>query len=177
MGGLSFGSEVAMWTATHSDLLRAVSIASISVEPTYYWFNARPGRETFTQSIGYFGLGHPDEDPAGWERMSAARNVARITAPVLMQMPENEARQSIELQSRLATARMGEMHIFPLAPHIKVEPRQKLAAYQRNLDWFRYWLQGYQDPDPAKADQYRRWQALGVRRAGGTAPDPQVHSR
>lgn len=170
MGGLSFGSEVAMWTATHSNLLKAVSIASISVEPTYYWFNARPGRETFTQSIGYFGLGHPDEDPAGWDRMSASRNVERITAPVLMQMPENEARQSIELQSRLATARMGEMHIFPLAPHIKVEPRQKLAAYQRNLDWFRYWLQGYQDPDPAKADQYRRWQTLGARRTGGTAP-------
>lgn len=170
MGGLSFGSEVAMWTATHSNLLRAVSIASISVEPTYYWFNARPGRETFTQSIGYFGLGHPDEDPAGWDRMSASRNVERITAPILMQMPENEARQSIELQSRLATARMGEMHVFPFAPHIKVEPRQKLAAYQRNLDWFRYWLQGYQDPDPAKADQYRRWQTLGVRRAGDTAP-------
>jgi hypothetical protein len=137
-----------------------VSIASVSLEPAYYWFNARPGRETFSQSIGYFGLGHPDETPEGWARMSPARNVDRFTAPVLMQLPENEARQTIELQSRLATARLGEMHVFPFAQHIKVEPRQRLAASQRNLDWFRCWLQGYVDPDPRKAEQYRRWALL-----------------
>ena len=78
-----------------------------------------------------------------------------------MQFPEQEARLSIELVSRLATARMGETHIFPYAPHIKVEPRQKLAAYERNLDWFRFWLKGETDPDPAKAGQYQRWSKLG----------------
>ena len=98
---------------------------------------------------------------AAWRSLSTALNIDHIHAPVLMQLPEHEARQAVELQSRLASARMGEMHIFPLAPHIKVEPRQKLAAYQRNLDWFRYWLTGQIDPDPAKADQYQRWSKLG----------------
>lgn len=162
MGGLSFGSEVTMWTARYSDLLKAVSIASVQMEPAYYWFNARPGREMFADNLrAYWKLGRPDENPAAWRSLSTALNIDHIHAPVLMQLPEHEARQAVELQSRLASARMGEMHIFPLAPHIKVEPRQKLAAYQRNLDWFRYWLTGQIDPDPAKADQYQRWSKLG----------------
>ena len=26
--------------------------------------------------------------------------------------------------------------------------------------WFRFWLQDYEDPDPAKAEQYARWREL-----------------
>ncbi|SKB75340.1 Atxe2 family lasso peptide isopeptidase [Sphingopyxis flava] len=164
MGGLSFGSEVTMWTAMHSDLLKAISIASVQMEPTYYWFNARPGRETFAETLRKtWDLGAPDETPARWKALSPARNIDRIKAPILMQFPEQEARLSIELVSRLATARMGETHIFPYAPHVKVEPRQKLAVYERNLDWFRYWLKGEKNSSPAKADQYRRWSKLGPR--------------
>ncbi len=162
MGGLSFGSEVTMWTMMHSDLLKAASIASVQMEPAYYWFNARPGRETFADNVRKgWNVGRPDEDPAGWKRISPALNTDRIEAPLLMQLPEQEARLSIELQSKLALARLGELHVFPFAPHVKVEPRQKLAAYQRNLDWFRYWLKGEIDPDPAKAAQYQRWSMLG----------------
>ncbi len=164
MGGLSFGSEVTMWTAMHSDILKAISIASVQMEPSYYWFNARPGRETFSETLRKtWNLGAPDETPDQWKTLSPALNIDRIKAPILMQFPEQEARLSIELVSRLAIARMGETHIFPYAPHVKVEPRQKLAAYERNLDWFRYWLKGEKDPSAAKADQYRRWAKLGSR--------------
>src|SRR5690606_28265908 len=96
-----------------------------------------------------------------WKALSPARNIDRIKAPILMQFPEQEARLSIELVSRLATARMGETHIFPYAPHVTVEPRQTLAVYARNLDRFRFWLNSDVDPDPAKAAQYRRWLKLG----------------
>lgn len=162
MGGLSFGSEVTMWTASHSNLLKAAAIASTSLGPAYYWFNERPSRAMFADNLRRnWKLGSPDTDPGAWKHMSPAANIDRIRAPILMQLPESEARQTIELQSKLATARMGEMHIFPLAPHIKFEPRQKLAVYQRNLDWFLYWLKGEVDPDPAKSAQYARWSMLG----------------
>lgn len=161
MGGLSFGSEVAMWTATHSKLLKAVSIASVQAEPAYYWFNAGAGRDFFRQNLEkVWGLGPPDTDIADWRRRSPSLQVDRINAPVLMQLPEQEARQSPELQARLTAAGKGELHVFPFAPHIKVEPRQKHSVYKRNLDWFRYWLQGHIDPDPGKADQYARWARL-----------------
>ncbi len=169
MGGLSFGSEVTMWTASHSRLLKAAAIASVHVSPSYYWFNARPGRENFAENLRrYWKLGPPDEDMAAWKQMSSSGDIGLISAPILMQLPENEMRQSIELVSKLATARMGELHVFPLAPHIKVEPRQKLAVYQRNLDWFRYWLKGEVDPDPAKSAQYERWRLLGPKKGAAS---------
>lgn len=161
MGGLSFGSEITMVTATKSNLLRAASIASVQIEPSYYWFNARPGRETFSDNLKEtWHVGTPEETPEGWKELSPALRAERIKAPILMQFPEQEMRLSIELVSKLATARKGETHVFPFAPHIKVEPRQKLAAYERNLDWFRFWLKGETDPDPAKAAQYQRWSKL-----------------
>ncbi len=163
MGGLSFGSEVTMWTATHSDLLKAVSIASVQAEPSYYWYNAGAGRDFFRKNLqAVWGLGPPDEDPAGWQRISPSLQVDRMAAPVLMQLPEQEARLSPELHARISAAGKGELHVFPFAPHLKIEPRQKLAVYQRNLDWFRYWLQGYVDPHPVKAAQYARWERFDV---------------
>ena len=56
-----------------------------------------------------------------------------------------------------------ELHVFPDEAHIKVQPRHRLAVYRRNLDWFRFWLQGHVDPDPAKAEQYRRWRVMAER--------------
>jgi len=29
-----------------------------------------------------------------------------------------------------------------------------------SVDWFRFWLQDYEDPDPAKKEQYERWRGL-----------------
>lgn len=169
MGGLSFGSEVTMWTASHSRLLKAAAIASVHVSPSYYWFNARPGRENFAENLRrYWKLGPPDEDMAAWKQMSSSADIGALGAPILMQLPENEMRQSIELVSKLASARMGELHVFPLAPHIKVEPRQKLAVYERNLDWFRYWLKDEVDPDPAKSAQYERWRELGPKKGAAS---------
>jgi hypothetical protein len=44
--------------------------------------------------------------------------------------------------------------------HILSEPRARLASQGGSVDWFRFWLQGYEDPNPAKAPQYRRWEKL-----------------
>ena len=52
------------------------------------------------------------------------------------------------------------MFAFPNEPHQKFQPRHKLAVYERNLDWFRFWLKDEEDPNPAKADEYERWREL-----------------
>jgi hypothetical protein len=57
-------------------------------------------------------------------------------------------------------ARAYEAHIFPDEHHIKWQPAHRLAIYNRNLDWFRFWLQDIEDPDPAKAVQYERLRKL-----------------
>lgn len=44
--------------------------------------------------------------------------------------------------------------------HILQKPRNRVVSQQGNVDWFRFWLQGYQDPDPSKKEQYKRWEHL-----------------
>lgn len=161
MGGLSFGSEVAMWVATYSRLLAALSVSSAQVEPAQYWLSAQPGTDHAYFRKKVWGLGRPEETPAQWRLVSPAFNAQRITAPVLFQLPEQEARQMPELYARLmAAGTPAEFYAFPEEAHLKIQPRHRLAVFDRNLDWFRYWLQDYRDPDRAKIAQYERWDRL-----------------
>ena len=164
MGGLSFGTEVTLWTLIHSELIAAASIASPQFEPASYWFNGVRGRDYHRGLREVWGLGAPEETPEQWRLLSAAMNAERIGAPLLMQLAEQESRYAVELHARLTNSTTpAELYVFPEEPHIKVQPRHRLAVYGRNLDWFRFWLLGLEDPDPAKAEQYRRWRALAER--------------
>ena len=49
---------------------------------------------------------------------------------------------------------------IPGAQHILQKPLDRFASQQGNVDWFRFWLKGEEDPSPAKADQYKRWREL-----------------
>lgn len=161
MGGLSFGSEVAMWVAMHSKLLAALSVSSAQVEPAQYWLSAQPGTDHAYFRRKVWGLGRPGETPAQWKLVSPALNAERMSVPTLFQLPEQEARQMPELHARLVAAGTPtELYAFPDEAHVKIQPRHRLAIFDRNLDWFRYWLQDYRDPQPAKAAQYQRWDRL-----------------
>ncbi len=44
--------------------------------------------------------------------------------------------------------------------HVLSNPAARLVSQGGTVDWMRFWLQGYEDPDPAKAEQYKRWREL-----------------
>lgn len=171
MGGFSFGSEVATWIAMHSNVLAALSIASAQYEQGAYWIDTLGAPDRAKMIRDAWHLGSPDETPARWRMVSPAMNASSIHAATIMQLPEQEARRIPELATRLIASRTpAELFAFPDEDHLVVQPRHRAVIYQRNLDWFRYWLQGYVDRDPAKADQYRRWDALKNRRDSSVSP-------
>ena len=58
------------------------------------------------------------------------------------------------------------------APHILVKPHERYISEQSAVDWFKFWLNGQEDIDPEKAEQYARWRELrrlakGSIRSGG----------
>lgn len=166
MGGVSFGGETTMWIAQHSTVLSAISVANTLLSPTYYWFNALPGSPIPPVLKQVWGIGRPEDEPERWQRLSPVLATNTIDVPLLMQLPEREFRFNIELAARLAqAAKPVELWAFPQETHLKYQPRHKVAVYQRNLDWFRFWLQNHVDPDPNKAEQYRRWEAMKHGRA------------
>ena len=49
---------------------------------------------------------------------------------------------------------------FPKGQHIHQTPLERMASQQGDVDWFRFWLQDYEDPDPSKGSQYKLWEKL-----------------
>jgi dipeptidyl aminopeptidase/acylaminoacyl peptidase len=160
MGGLSFGSEVTMWTLIHSDLITAASMASPTTSPMYYLLGSNIGEPFLSLLRKNWQLGAPDETPAQWRQISPTLNLAKLRAPILMQFPEQEYMHGLDYAIPLMRSDRADVYVFPNEPHNKFQPRHKLAVYVRNLDWFRFWLQGYEDPEPAKAAQYARWRSM-----------------
>ena len=157
MGGLSFGSEVAMWTAMHSDVLSAISVSSPMPTSTFQLIGSLRGESFFGSLRRNWQAGAMDETPDRWRTLSPAFNVDRLRLPVLMQMAEQEYIYALDYAIPLIRQRRGELHVFPHEPHQKVQPRHRLAVYQRNLDWFRFWLQGVEEGDPRRRGQYEHW--------------------
>lgn len=171
MGGLSYGSEVTMWTLMRSHLLSAASISSPSLTPNWYLFNSL--RKGFRDVVRKnWQLGSPDESRRRWAMMSPVFNLDKIEAPVLFQMSEQEYLMAVEYTFPLIRKERADMYVFPDEPHIKFQPRHKLAAYERNVDWFRFWLQGYEDSNPAKLPQYTRWRLMRRAMHAGTPYGP-----
>jgi dipeptidyl aminopeptidase/acylaminoacyl peptidase len=44
--------------------------------------------------------------------------------------------------------------------HVLSNPAERMVSQGGTVDWFRFWLKGEEDPDPAKAEQYARWREL-----------------
>lgn len=171
MGALSYGSDVTLWTAVYSNVLAAASVSSPSVNEVYYLFNSLR-RNFHTGLAQMWDLGSPDEARERWEAISPTYHLDEINVPILFQMPEQEYRLILEYALPLVRRRQADIYAFPDEAHNKFQPRHKLAAYIRNVDWFRFWLQdNYEDPDPLKADQYREWRAMraemSIRREAG----------
>jgi len=66
--------------------------------------------------------------------------------------------------SRLRSShRPVELYVIPdidHGTHVLQNPRQLLASLGGLVDWFDFWLNGHEDPDPGKRQQYSRWEKL-----------------
>ena len=159
MGGLSYGSEVTLWTLIRSNVVTAASVSSGSVTPVYYLFNSL--RDAFRSNLRkLWQLGDPNETSKHWREISPVYHLDKIKAPILFQMIEQEYRMALDYALPLVRRHQGDIYVFPNETHIKFQPRHKLAVYERNVDWFRFWLQGYEDPSPEKAGQYGIWREM-----------------
>lgn len=160
MGGLSFGAESTLWVAMKSDLLAATSVTSPFATPIYYLLASLRGEAFLSGLQENWQLGSPEETPKQWRRLSPTYNVDKIQAPMLLQMPEEEYIYSLDYVVPLIHRHKADLFVFPEEPHVKFQPRHLQAAYERNFDWFRFWLQGVEDRALQKEAQYARWRMM-----------------
>ena len=102
-----------------------------------------------------FGKGLED-----WINRSPGFHLDKIKAPVLI-ATEREAIDMWQPFSGLRYLKKPvELVRVNTDEHVITNPVERLASQGLSVDWFRFWLQGYEDPDPAKAEQYKRWSEL-----------------
>ncbi|MCY1170495.1 hypothetical protein D9M73_105680 [compost metagenome] len=81
-----------------------------------------------------------------WSRMSLVVNAGKILAPLLIQQSDDEFRGALSSYAALKQAnRPISLYVFPGEHHVKWQPTHRLAAYERNLRWFDFWLRGIGD--------------------------------
>ena len=114
-------------------------------------------------------LGYPPAAPVDdtfWRPYSLALNARTVRTPLLMQLADSELLSSLHAYTALeAAGQPVDLYFYPNEFHFKWQPAHRQAVYDRNLDWFSFWLQGREDPAPAKVEQYAHWRALRDRLA------------
>jgi dipeptidyl aminopeptidase/acylaminoacyl peptidase len=104
-----------------------------------------------------------------WMKYSISFNLDRIRTPLLMEVMGYKKSQNNpatipalaqydEVFTGLNRLRKPvELYFYPNEGHQPEGPRARLASLQRNLDWYRFWLQGTERDDPEDKNRYGRW--------------------
>ncbi len=108
-----------------------------------------------------------------WLDYSVSFNLDKIHTPLLMEQmgdgllydkvdaPPIGLTESFEVFSGLnRLSKPVELYYYPNESHTPDHPRARLATMQRNVDWYRFWLQGYERSNPEDPQQYVRWREL-----------------
>jgi hypothetical protein len=173
LSGHSFGADFGSYCLGHSlgkdpsHGIAAAAFRSGSVLERAQWdlFDTAAWRRDPVNGI-YARLHLPDprHDPAGrWQDISVANKAAQINTPLLIQAGDTEYLRSLSLWSALRDeGKAVEMHVFPEEPHRLIQPAHQLMNFERQIDWFRFWLKSEEDEAPSKRSQYERWRGLQV---------------
>ena len=97
-----------------------------------------------------------------WLKRSPGFNMDKVTAPLQVVAPGRNG--LLEMWEPYAALRyLGkpvDLILLPEGTHVLTNPAERLTSQGGTVDWFRFWLNGEEDPDPAKVEQYRRWRKM-----------------
>ncbi len=145
--GYSRGTEIVAYEISHTKLFRAVSGAAGDDSPYFYYMASRRVQDDVFSKDGVGGW--PEgKSKANWQQVAPELNANRIDIPVLNNDPDSEFLADLALYTSLRDlGKPMELYIYPNELHVINQPKHRYQIYQRNLDWFRFWLKGEEDPD------------------------------
>ena len=150
-----------------SDLFAAavVTNGNFSYVPYVMWSSDGPPneleRECEAMNGGVPWLG---DNLSKWHEKAPNFGLARISTPLLLTATERG--EFIPQWEIFAGLRRLGKPVDMLwwwrqnTPHILVQPAQRYASQETVVDWFDFWLNHHEDPEPGKQAQYLRWRDL-----------------
>jgi len=153
-------------------VLEALTLGKVHFKAASITDGMNFGYMNYLQSIGLHGflndeVGVIGSEPFGpglskWIKASPTFSFDRVTAPLrVVSMRGSSVVGMWEPYALLeAMHKPVDFIVLNTREHSLTDPAIRLAAQGGNVDWFRFWLQDYEDPDPMKRDQYMRWHNL-----------------
>lgn len=156
--GFSHGSEIVGYAVTHTTMFRAV-VGAGGYDPYFYDLAGNAWHRHFHDwGLGGWPSGEAIEK---WKEIAVSLRADRVECPILENVPDAEY---LTYLSRLtALGELGkpiEMHVYPDERHVKNQPKNRYEVYNRNVEWFRFWLKDEEDFGPERAGEVRRWKRL-----------------
>jgi hypothetical protein len=149
--------------ARYPALLAAVSMSdSLQIGYVNYLFGI--GNQITEQGYARLTGGAPDATNIGdWFKRNPLYEIGRTPAAIRLE-EMGHGLGFWETYTILRRAgRPVDFVVYPGGSHVLQKPAERMASQGGTVDWFRFWLQNYEDPDPAKQQQYRRWREMRER--------------
>lgn len=159
ISGFSDGTVTTQWALINSDLFDVASIGSCCEDLNLYAIVAGPlfTRQLEESGMRLFEPGIEDQ----WRPVSLLLNVDQVKVPILIQNTDSEYKGGLDV---LATyrhyGRPIELYVFEDETHVKWQPAHRQAIYERNVEWFEFWLMNKVNCAADRAPQYERWKAM-----------------
>jgi dipeptidyl aminopeptidase/acylaminoacyl peptidase len=157
--GYSRGTEITAYAITHTNLFRAASGAAGDSSPFFYYIAPDWVKKRF-ESWGLGGWPEGQAKPR-WKEFAPDLNANHIQVPVLNNDPDSEFLNDLSLYTSLKElGKPVELFIYSNEGHTISQPRHRYEIYERNVDWFRFWLKSEEGQESDKKEQYERWHHL-----------------
>lgn len=158
--GFSEGASLASYMLVHSSRFKAAALSSIPWNPIgYYLSEGGAAHREMLRAVGLGGISTPYG--VNWRNLSLALNAGRVSTPILLNASDGEYLPALETAVAFAEAEKPfEMYVYPDEHHVKWQPAHRWRIWQRNLDWFKFWLLGEAESTPLKREQFQRWEKL-----------------
>lgn len=153
------------YALTHSQFHYAAASVMDGFDMGYFSYVAMANRSypdnEMDQIMGSTPVG---DGLRNWLKQSPGFNVERVPRSVPVRIVASYPLDVLvewewfSMMKRLR--RPVDMIVFLDGVHLLEKPWDRIISQGGNADWFDFWLNGHEDPDPAKADQYKRWKQL-----------------
>jgi dipeptidyl aminopeptidase/acylaminoacyl peptidase len=164
LSGQSLGANAGAYCISHSNAIAAAAFRHGSYPELARWelFDTSAAARGPSGVYARLGLPDPRNDPTGkWDQMSVSHHAVDINAPTLLQLDDLEHLGALPLWSAMRDeGKAVEMYVFPEDGHALMQPIHMLVNFERQLDWFRFWLKSEEDMTLDKRAQYDRWNRL-----------------
>jgi len=143
--------------------IRAASITDGVMEDYFQYMQAAaPGDRVAQEAnsmIGAAPFGHGLQE---WLKRSPGFNLERVNTPLMVvgEGPRSLLFMWQPYAGLFYLHKPVDLIMLNTDEHVLTNPAVRMASQGGSVDWFRFWLQGYEDSNPAKQEQYERWREL-----------------